>query len=395
MSEVGAAMNGAGDATTFIRRTLQRIGRAYGLENVGAFVVPTLLLLRYGDGESTFVDLSSRIPADLRLDQSAALYRLIHQAESGAIRPEEGMSLLQEILHTPPRYSATQRVLSVSCVAGGILLTLGPSLQELLLALALALLVGLVHYCGQRWLQVSPLIPAAAGLVVGTVASFAIDLGMECRALQVIVPPLAIFLPGAALTVSMIELSNGDIVAGGSRLAFGTIRLFLLVFGVLVGVQWIGFDTRSFELEVTALSGYVSLPGLALFTLGVYVYFSAPRGSFLWLLLVVLAAWMGNEAGDLLLSGFAGGFVGGALMIVVARIIADRPGAPPLIVCFTPAFWLLVPGVIGLEGLSQVFQADVAGGIDDLLAMLVTMIAIALGMLLGLIVTASSRVKEP
>src|SRR5688500_4687439 len=85
MSEIGAAMNGAGDATTFIRRSLQRIARAYGLRHVEVFVVPTLLLLRYGNDNATFVDLSSRIPSDLRLDQIAALYDLVDDAE--ATRP--------------------------------------------------------------------------------------------------------------------------------------------------------------------------------------------------------------------------------------------------------------------------------------------------------------------
>jgi uncharacterized membrane protein YjjP (DUF1212 family) len=90
MSEIGAAMNGAGDATTFIRRSLQRIGQAYGLRNLGVFVVPTLLLLRYGDDRSTFVDLSSQIPADLRLDQVAAVYELVEEAEAGRVRPPLG-----------------------------------------------------------------------------------------------------------------------------------------------------------------------------------------------------------------------------------------------------------------------------------------------------------------
>ncbi|HWC29530.1 MAG TPA: threonine/serine exporter family protein, partial [Dehalococcoidia bacterium] len=91
MSEIGAAMNGAGEATTFVRRTLQRVGRAYGLQQLGVFAVPTLLLLRYGDDRSTFVDLSSRIPADLRLDQTAALYELIEEAQDARISPAEGM----------------------------------------------------------------------------------------------------------------------------------------------------------------------------------------------------------------------------------------------------------------------------------------------------------------
>ena len=395
MSEVGAAMNGAGDATTFIRRTLQRIGRAYGLENVGVFVVPTLLLLRYGDDESTFVDLSSKIPADLRLDQTAALYELISEAGAGAVSPSTGLLRLREILATSTRFPPLLRIIAVAVVAGGIVLTLEPSLQEVLLSLGLGLLVGVLNQGGQRWPQMWPLVPATAGLLVGAVAFLLIDQGIDCRPLRVIVPPLAIFLPGAALTVSMIELSNGDIVAGGSRLAYGTIRLFLLIFGVLIAAQWVGLQGSPAEPESTALTEYGALLGLVVFTLGVYVHFSGPQGSFPWLLLVVAAAWAGQQFGNAFLGGSLGGFVGGASMIIVARSIATRPGAPPLMVSFTPAFWLLVPGAIGFEGLSRVFQESLQAGIDDLLAMLVTMIAIALGVLFGLIVSGSEQSREP
>jgi uncharacterized membrane protein YjjB (DUF3815 family) len=82
-------------------------------------------------------------------------------------------------------------------------------------------------------------------------------------------------------------------------------------------------------------------------------------------------------------------------MIVVARLIQDRPGAPPLIVCFTPAFWLLVPGAIGLEGLARIVHENPQAGIDDVLAMFVTMISIALGVLVGLMISGSSRALEP
>ena len=79
-----------------------------------------------------------------------------------------------------------------------------------------------------------PLVPAVAGLVVCTIALLTIEHGLDCRPLHVLIPPLTIFLPGAALTVSMIELANGDIVAGGSWLAYGATRLFLLVSGLIV-----------------------------------------------------------------------------------------------------------------------------------------------------------------
>jgi uncharacterized membrane protein YjjB (DUF3815 family) len=210
----------------------------------------------------------------------------------------------------------------------------------------------------------------------------------------VLTPPLATFLPGAALTVSMLELSNGDIVAGGSRLAYGTIRLLLLVFGLVVAAQWTSLPANSASVEPVALANYLAVVGLFAFTYGVYLNFSGPKGSFPWLLLVTAAAWGGQQLGALLLGSYAGGFVGGAAMIVVSQLILRQPGAPPLIVSFTPAFWLLVPGALGLEGLTNIAQETPEEGVDDLVRMSVTMIAIALGILFGLFVSSSSRSAE-
>jgi uncharacterized membrane protein YjjP (DUF1212 family) len=387
-------MNSAGDATTFIRRSLRRIARAYGLQNFEVFVVPTLLLLRYGDERSTFVDLSSRIPVDLRLDQVGSLYELIEEAEAARVSPVDGIRRLSEILNAPPRFPAVGRVFTLPLVSAGIVLVLEPSLEELLVSIVLAVAVGALKEAGERWPRLWPLIPAAAALLATMATFLLMDAGVGGRPLRILIPALVTFLPGAALTVAMIELSNGDIIAGGSRLAYGIARLLLLVFGVVVGAQWVGISGEP-ATDLITLAPYASLAGLLLFTAGVFLHFSAPRGSFPWLLLVVAVAWTGQQLGALFFGGYLGGFIGGAAMIVVAQAIRTRSGAPPLIVTFTPAFWLLVPGAIGLEGLAEIFQYGPESGVDDLISMVVAMISIALGVLFGLMLTGSSSASDP
>ena len=97
----------------------------------------------------------------------------------------------------------------------------------------------------------------------------------------------------------------------------------------------------------------------------------------------------------MLLGAYPGGFFGGAVMIVVAWLVNDRHGAPPLIVSFTPAFWLLVPGAIGLERLTQIVGQTPQSGADEVIVMFVTMISIVLGVLFGLMVIGSQRLYEP
>ncbi len=65
---------------------------------------------------------------------------------------------------------------------------------------------------------------------------------------------------------------------------------------------------------------------------------------------------------------------------------------PPAIVSFLPAFWLLVPGSLGLLGVTKYFGEDRVYGAASLISAGATMVAIALGVLLGL--TAGSRTAE-
>lgn len=63
--------------------------------------------------------------------------------------------------------------------------------------------------------------------------------------------------------------------------------------------------------------------------------------------------------------------------------IAELPGGPPAQVTFLPAFWLLVPGAIGLIGIAEVVGNPATAGLDDLIGPVASIFAIALGVLFG------------
>jgi uncharacterized membrane protein YjjB (DUF3815 family) len=66
-----------------------------------------------------------------------------------------------------------------------------------------------------------------------------------------------------------------------------------------------------------------------------------------------------------------------------------------LIVSYTPAFWLLVPASIGLGSLTEMTQSTAPSALTDLLLMMLTMIAVAIGMLLGLFLSGNRQMYEP
>jgi uncharacterized membrane protein YjjB (DUF3815 family) len=63
--------------------------------------------------------------------------------------------------------------------------------------------------------------------------------------------------------------------------------------------------------------------------------------------------------------------------------IDSRANGAPSMVTFLPAFWLLVPGAIGLIGFTEMIGVDRAVGRDEFSTALTTIVSIALGVLIG------------
>ena len=81
--------------------------------------------------------------------------------------------------------------------------------------------------------------------------------------------------------------------------------------------------------------------------------------------------------------GYVSGFVGAFVMTPVAHWTATLvPRAMPRRASFLPGFWLLVPGALGLVGLTRV-AGDGSTGSQEVVATVVSIFAVALGVLAG------------
>jgi uncharacterized membrane protein YjjB (DUF3815 family) len=68
---------------------------------------------------------------------------------------------------------------------------------------------------------------------------------------------------------------------------------------------------------------------------------------------VLYAAWGGQVLGNAIFGIYMSAFVGAFVMTPVAYWIARFPSAMPQYASFLPGFWLLVPGALGLIGLTD------------------------------------------
>ena len=171
------------------------------------------------------------------------------------------------------------------------------------------------------------------------------------------------FLPGALLTMGTVDLALGETITGASRFVAGLLQLTVLAIGILVGAELVG-DPKAGPVAGSAadtLSSWAPWAGVAIFGAGIYVHNCAPKRSLGWLLVVLFAAYIGQLVGKQILDATLSGFVGAVVMVPIAHLVARAPSAPPAHVTILPAFWLLVPGAIGLIGITEIVGDNARG----------------------------------
>ena len=114
------------------------------------------------------------------------------------------------------------------------------------------------------------------------------------------------------------------------------------------------------------------------------LHFAAPLRVLPWLFAVCLAARVGLEIGDAASSPYLAAVCGAVLMALVAEWAAAHTSGPPRLVTFSPTFILLIPGTLALTGFTQVFGPEFAIGLSDLATALFVIVAIAVGLMVGL-----------
>jgi len=158
----------------------------------------------------------------------------------------------------------------------------------------------------------------------------------------------------------------------------------LLAFGIVAGIEAVGVSSsKAFSSSDAVLGNWAPWIGVLVFAAGVIVANSVPPKAFGPLLVVLYAAWTGQVVGNHLFGGYISGLVGALVMTPVAAIVARLPSAMPVYATFLPAFWLLVPGALSLIGLTRLAGNTSAVGSGDFLAVVGSIIAVALGVLCG------------
>jgi uncharacterized membrane protein YjjP (DUF1212 family) len=382
------------DAVSLIQVRLRSIAAAYGYPHARITLFPTLIMVSLRAGEPAIIGTIDSV-AQLRLDQASEVIALARRAERAELAPAHALTELHQSLESRLRFGPTAYVASHGVLTVGLGLVIHPAAVELWVYAGLGILVGSMRLWAQRRGATGYLLAVVAAAVVSAIA-FLSQGGDDAASLRLTIPPLVTFLPGALLTMATVDLAMGETITGSSRFVAGLLQLALLAIGIVIGAELVG-DPSSGPIAGSAtdtLGTWAPWAGVAIFGVGIFVHNCAPRGSLGWLLVVLFAAWIGQLAGERILDPTLSGFIGAAVMVPVAHLVARARRAPPAHVMFLPAFWLLVPGAIGLIGITEIVGENAEAGSENFLGALVSVPSIALGILVGtMIVRASGALR--
>ena len=383
--ELGGALLSCGDAVADIQDHLRRIAHLYGYPQANVSVLPTLVLVSVEPAGQPRIAHPPDQP-DPRLDQSAAVFQIVRDLEEAPMPPLEALARLQDVWAAQPRFGIPGTIAGHVILTAGLALILEPSWEVLGLAAFFGAVVGAMKIAGQEsGIRVGFVLPVLAAALISALAFLLVGRHSVNDPVSALTPPLITFLPGGLLTMAMYDLAAGEVITGASRFVSGFLQLLMLGLGIVIGAELAGIpDAKAItDASVDSIGAWAPWAGVFVLGLGAYLFFSAPRGSLVWLLIVLYAAWLGQLLGKEVLTADLSGFAGGLVVFPVAILVERVRAAPPAFVTFLPAFWMLVPGSLSLIGITEIVGTNQAAGLADFNAAVVTIAAVALGVLCG------------
>jgi uncharacterized membrane protein YjjP (DUF1212 family) len=395
MAAVGEAMVDSGYPVTVVRAALVDLAAANQQPTAEVVVFPTALMVSVDDdhGQVATRAVSAGHNSYL-LHQVDQVDRVVAAARSrpGSVRwVSRQLSLIRTL--SPP-FTRPQRVAGYLLLSSGISVLLGASWAGVAVAAVLGAIVGSLLLLSERVPSTyQVLVTVGASLLVSLTVFLTVRTSLDPGVLPSLVAPLVILLPGGLLTTGVIELATGHYMAGAARLAAGGMRLILLALGIVAAAALIGIPAIDLTGANTPLGPVAPWLAVAVFGVGITVHQCASPRSIGWILLVLYVAYGAQVLGDVIFGGVLSALIGALAMTPVAVIVARQRSGPPAIVSFLPAFWLLVPGALGLVGVTAILDGD-STGLGTLITTVATMVAIALGVLIGLATTRTMRTEK-
>jgi uncharacterized membrane protein YjjP (DUF1212 family) len=387
---LGRALHRYGTPAHRLEEGLNRVTSKLGIE-AEVFTTPTAIIMSFGRPEELKTRMLRVEGGELDMGKLAAVDALADDVIEHEITPDEATRRLETIMAGEKRYGRGLSTFVYGVSAGAFAVFFGGSLADVALAGGIGFSLGLLAQYLKRstdQARVLELIGAAFAAFTAAVLS---SMSNAISPSLVTLASLVVFLPGLSLTVAMTELATRNLIAGTARLMSAVIVLLELVIGVALG-EHLAREVANVHYVVAALPlpEWVNWIALAASSLGVAVVVQAHVKAFGWIVAGCFVAYVGTRLGTAWLDSQLGVIVGAFALGVLANAYARYLNRPAQVVS-VPAMLLLVPGGMGLRGMSSLLDRDTLTGVDTLFAMFIVATAIVAGLLIASAVVSPQR----
>jgi uncharacterized membrane protein YjjB (DUF3815 family) len=320
------------------------------------------------------------------LDQVSEMKALLLEVEGGHVPAAAAIERLEVLQRHPARWSRPWQVVGLGLFATGFGISVQATGQEVVASAVLGLLVGVVAVLAQGHPRFTLVAPFTCSVIVSTLVLIAYKHGwIEGGPIQLMVPCLFFFIPGDAISAGMLELADGRITPGATRVIYSVGVLLVLAFGALIGTVLANVPTSFlFDVEVENTLGFWAVWfGWLIFAVGTMLTFSMRPADFPWALALILLTAGAAQLGTRAFGDVVGTFIGAVVMTVTALLLARSPRRPPAYILYLGAFYVLTPGSHGLRGFESWLGGHPIQGFQGLGDMVALFTALAVGMLVA------------
>jgi uncharacterized membrane protein YjjP (DUF1212 family) len=382
IAELGCALLDAGAPSSTVGPGMHQLARRFGVDCEITVLPEGVLSVDTGTGRSSLVLASGK---SLRFDQTDRLFDLVQRSGAGGVSAEEGLGELRRIKRMFPLFSAPWRLFGYCLMAMGLCLRQNPGPNEFVVVVLLSVPVAVLVLGMPRLGGLNALTPVVLAFLVGVSVSALVEHGRLAQPAQVVVPLLAMVLPGTLLTVGSLELLRGALQAGAARLVGGIHQLIVLALGLIASEAAFAITAPAKPVaETVGVGAWSPVVGLGVYVVGTCLAFCAPLAAWPALAVVVYVAWGIQQFSDALGGPYASSFLAAAVAVVMARAMYPKLGPPPLLT-LNPVFRILGVGGLSLLRVTSLTAGNFVG--TDVGAAVFALISVSLGLAAGLALT--------
>jgi len=367
---------------------VERVGRTYGYQDTTVAMEAQLAMIKLEpDDEITFV--KGGIPGFPPLAYTQDIKNLLADIYEGKLGVAEARKALEALHEKEPPYPPILNWLGVVIVSIGFAVDVVGTWEGMLWAGITGMATGLAFVAADHVAGFGRIAQLVATFASGVIVMVAYKYGWAAAAPGLLlISSTFVFIPGDSISTQAYELSMGNWSAGVDRLFYSIIMLVLQLTGAYLAVMVTG--TAVAELFPTgphdAFPWWAAYPGRFVFVIGILLAFNMSVKQFLPAMITLWIVTAVAQVTTMAYGEVAGTFVAMTVGVVLALWQARGPRSIPIFVLLIPIIFALSPGSHGLRQLETWVSGQEITGVHDLTTLVSTLLAIAMGMVVGRVI---------